>query len=140
MYYENLSALQAAGGAMSIIAHNLANMNTDGFRAANFVYTSGHGDMVEARYYPPAAPLPASPPAPPQPAKAPLPEGFAAAGYTAEAPFPYASDLAYAAVDPAREMVAMMQAERLHTANAVTIVSRATTGDTVLGIIVDRRA
>lgn len=140
MYDENLSAIQAAGGAMSIIAHNLANMNTDGYRAANFIYTSGHGDMVEARYYPAASPLPASPPAPAQPAKEPLPEGFAAAGYTADAPFPYAADLRYAEVDIAREMTAMMQAEHLLSANAVTVVSRATTGDTVLGLVVDRRA
>ena len=140
MYSDNLSAIQAAGGAMSIIAHNLANMNTDGYRAANFIYTSGHGDMVEARYHPSAAPLPASPPAPAQPAREPLPEGFAAAGYTADAPFPYGGELRYAEVDIAREMTAMMQAEHLLTANAVTVVSRATTGDTVLGLVVDRRA
>ena len=48
--------------------------------------------------------------------------------------------LRYAEVDIAREMTAMMQAEHLLSANAVTVVSRATTGDTVLGLVVDRRA
>lgn len=127
MYGSNLSALTAAGDAMGIIAHNIANMNTDGYRPISFTYDAGPADTVRARADVGCIELPR------QPVGAyPLEDR---PGYG-----PYTEAVAPSGTDVAREMVAMISAENLFAANAATIVSREATGDTVLGLVVDRRA
>lgn len=129
--YDNLSALNAYGDGLNVIAHNIANMNTSGYEARSFAYGAGPANTVEVQVSPPNSGLP---------------EGFGQDRVTLSTDLgPEARDMGVAppftnTVDQAREMVNMIVAERGFEANVVTIAARAELGDAALGLVVDRRA
>ena len=130
--YDNLSALNAYGNGLNVVAHNLANMNTAGYEARSFAYGAGPAGTVEVQVAPPNAGLP---------------EGFGqdrvtlSGGLEASGQAGGRLTLPYTnTVDVSREMVNMIVAQRGFEANTVAIAARADMGDAALGLVVDRRA
>lgn len=129
--YDNLSALNAYGDGLNIIAHNIANMNTAGYEARTFAYGAGPADTVEVQVSPPNSGLP---------------EGVGQDRVTLSMELgPEARDMGVAppftnTVDLARETVNMMVAGRGFEANVAAITARAELGDAALGLVIDRRA
>lgn len=139
MYDDNLSALKAFSEGVALTAHNVANVNTDGFSPVTFAYGAG-----------PTVPGPAGSTLgnvqlqPTPPALAPRGDSvtlFAPSldivdngGQNIMAPV-------YSNTDVGREMVNLMVGQRGFEANAVTIAQRALTEQEALsGLFVNREA
>ena len=112
----SLSALQAVGTAQQITANNVANVNTDGFKASRTEYSSGPADQgVEAVVSRTTSPGPAV-----------VTDWSAGASGMAEG----------SNTDVPREMVSLMQHEDAYAANAAVI----RTQDEMSGTVIDLMA
>lgn len=108
-----LSALDAYSAGMAAVAHNIANVNTAGYRSVRVNYETGPGGYgVRPEVVPPSGP--ASVPLPPDPAM------------PTEMMFPSNTELA-------REFVTMISTQRAYDANAVSI----RTWDQMTGVLLD---
>lgn len=101
MSESNASALSALGKVQEVSANNVANMNTDGFKASSVVLESGPGD-----------------------------DGVrVSAIHQSTASGPMAGEVELSNTDVGREMTTMMTTENAFSANAVAIrVSEQMTG------------
>lgn len=139
MYEDNLSALHAFSQGVAQTAHNIANMNTDGYTAQSFTYGAGptgsvtpNGASLGTVEFQPSQSAPLVP---------------AGDSVTLFSPSPYVADSmgwnmapVYSNVEVTREMVNLIQAQNGFEANAVTIVQRAQTEhDALLGLFADSK-
>lgn len=120
MYDDNLSALNAFSDAVTVTAHNIANVNTADFRSLSGTYTGTPSGNVRLAVSSSDA-------------------GFdvqdrVTLSLRADEPA-YADEAGINNVDLGREMVNLTVAQRGFEANAVTIAARADTDNVVLGLV-----
>lgn len=138
MYEDNLSALKAFSEGVALTAHNVANVNTDGFNPISFAYGAGPAVPGSTGSVLGNVQLQPSPPAL-------VPRGDSV---TLFAPSPVVADdigwntaPVYSNTDVSREMVNLMVAQNGFEANAETIAQRALTEQEALsGLFVNREA
>ena len=117
--YSAASAMNALSTGMAAAAHNVANVNTAGFRPQDVTYATGPNDQgVQAQVLPPST-LPLTP----------LDQSAANAADTFLPP----EALNPSGTDISREFVDMISAQRAYEANAVTVRS----WDESLGVLLD---
>lgn len=138
MYDDNLSALRAFSQGVALTAHNVANVNTDGFDPVSFAYGAGPTVPGPVGFAIGNVQLQPTPPAlVPRSDSVTL---FAASPEVADSVGWYMPPV-YSNTDVTREMVNLMVAENGFAANAETIAQRALTEqDALSGLFVNRTA
>lgn len=144
MYDTNLSAMNAFADGVAYTAHNVANINTDGYQSQNFAYGAGPVGTVEVQ-----PSLPADTSAIGQATS--QTAGTAQSGNDSARIFAPGADITgdmsgltqpvYNNVSLERQMVNLIAAQYGFEANAVTISTRAhTEQDALIGLVANYRA
>lgn len=139
MYEDNLSALRAFSHGVAQTAHNIANINTDGYKAQSFSYGAGPVSTIT-----PGGATLGTVEMQPTTSKPFVPSGDSV---TLFQPSPEVADNTgwnmtpvYSNVEVSREMVNLIQAQNGFEANAVTITHRSQTEhDALMGLFANKQ-